>query len=77
MTREKVNNTLQWAGATFVILGQVLNAFGNMDPYNIMAFTVGSVLFITWAFRVSNKPQVLVNFVSIAACIGGLVRAFV
>jgi hypothetical protein len=72
-----INEVLQWSGAVFIILGHILNAMGpTVYPYNILAFFLGTILFLTWTIRVANKPQMFVNVV--ALCIGftGLVRAF-
>jgi len=69
------NDTLQWGGVFFVIAGHLLNAMGNMDPYNIIAFAFGTIFFLIWALRVRNNPQILVNIVSIAICASGLFRA--
>jgi hypothetical protein len=72
----KTNDILQWSGVFFIVLGHSLNAMGNMDPYNIIAFTFGTILFLTWAYRVRNTAQVVVNVVSMLICGLGLYRAF-
>jgi len=73
----KTNEILQWTGAVFIIAGHSLNAVGpEAYPYNILAFFVGTVLFMTWSIRVANKPQLLVNIVALAIGLTGLVKAF-
>ena len=72
----KTNDIIQWAGVVFIVAGHVLNSMGNMDPYNIIAFTFGTILFMTWALRVRNNAQVVVNVVSVVICALGLYRAF-
>jgi len=73
----EINETLQWAGAVFIIAGHSLNAVGPAAyPYNILAFFVGTVLFMAWSIRVANKPQLLVNIVALAIGLTGLVKAF-
>lgn len=72
----KTNDVIQWLGVVFIVLGHSLNAMGNMDPYNILAFSVGTILFLTWAYRVRNNAQVVVNVVSVGICALGLYRAF-
>ena len=72
-----VNNTLQWTGALFVIAGHILNSIGGMDPYNIIVFLFGTIMFLTWAIRVKNKPQTVVNMVSITVCMLGIARAII
>ena len=71
----RTNNILQWSGVFFIVLGHTLNALGTMDPYNILAFFVGTILFLAWAYRVNNSAQIVVNVVSVGICILGLYRA--
>ena len=73
----KTNEILQWTGAVFIIAGHSLNAVGpEAYPYNILAFFVGTVLFMSWSIRVANRPQLLVNIVALAIGLTGLVKAF-
>jgi hypothetical protein len=73
----KINDVLQWTGAVFIIAGHSLNAVGPAAyPYNILAFFVGTVLFMAWSIRVANRPQLLVNIVALAIGLTGLVKAF-
>jgi hypothetical protein len=76
MNKEKVNEIIQWFGAVFIIAGHVFNAIGPaVYPYNILVFTVGTVAFLTWAYRTRNTAQTVVNIVSIAICATGLYGA--
>ena len=73
----EINETLQWSGAVFIIAGHSLNAVGPaVYPYNILAFFLGTILFMAWSIRVANKPQLLVNIVALAIGLTGLVKAF-
>jgi hypothetical protein len=45
-------------------------------PYNILAFFLGTILFMAWSIRVANRPQLLVNIVALAIGLTGLVKAF-
>jgi hypothetical protein len=73
----EINEVLQWTGAVFIIAGHSLNAVGPAAyPYNILAFFVGTILFMAWSIRVANKPQLLVNIVALAIGLTGLVKAF-
>ena len=73
----KINEILQWTGAVFIIAGHSLNAVGPAAyPYNILAFFLGTILFMAWSIRVANKPQLLVNIVALAIGLTGLVKAF-
>jgi len=75
--KSKINEILQWVGALFIIIGHICNAIGpNAHPYNIIAFTLGTVFFLTWTLRVKNKPQMIVNVVAIITCFTGLANAY-
>ena len=76
MSNINKNEVLQWTGAVAIIAGHVLNAIGPaVYPYNILVFAVGTVAFLIWAIRVANKPQAVVNVVSLAIGIVGLYNA--
>ena len=73
------DEVLQWSGAFFITAGHVLNTMGSAyhkDVWNIIAFAVGTVLFLTWTIRVANKPQMAVNIAALATMSVGLFRAF-
>jgi hypothetical protein len=73
----EINEILQWTGAVFIIAGHSLNAVGPAAyPWNILAFFLGTILFMAWSIRVANKPQLLVNIVALAIGLTGLVKAF-
>ena len=73
----EINEILQWSGAVFIIAGHSLNAVGPaVYPYNILAFFLGTILFMAWSIRVANKPQLLVNIVALAIGLTGLAKAF-
>ena len=73
----EINEILQWSGAVFIIAGHSLHAVGPAAyPYNILAFFLGTILFMAWSIRVANKPQLLVNIVALAIGFTGLVKAF-
>ena len=73
----EINDILQWSGAVFIIAGHSLNAVGPAAyPYNILAFFLGTILFMAWSIRVANKPQLMVNIVALAIGASGLYKAF-
>ena len=77
LTQSQTDESLQWSGAGFIVAGHVLNAIGPaVYPYNIITFAVGTVLFLSWAFRVRNTPQAVVNIISLAIGLVGLYKAF-
>ena len=78
LSQRQIDDLLQWSGAVAIIAGHVLNAVGpSVYPWNILAFAVGTVLFLAWAIRVTNKPQMLVNVVALVIGLVGLFKAFV
>jgi hypothetical protein len=73
----KLNDSLQWVGAVFIIIGHVCNSIGpDAYPYNIVAFTLGTIMFMTWTILVKNRPQLVVNIVAIVTCLIGLAKAY-
>ena len=72
----KTNEIIQWAGAVAIVAGHVLNAIGpSVYPYNIAVFALGTVLFMSWAIRVKNSPQLMVNLVSLLIGLVSLYKA--
>lgn len=73
----KANDILQWTGAPLVIAGHTLNAIGpTMYPWNIVVFFFGTSCFLAWSIRTRNKPQGLVNLISLSIGISGIINAF-
>jgi hypothetical protein len=73
----EINEALQWAGAVFIIAGHSLNSVGpSVYPYNILAFFIGTILFMAWTIRVANRPQMVVNIVTLCIGASGLFKAF-
>ena len=71
------NEVLQWVGAVLIVTGHALNSVGpSAYPYNIVSFVLGTSLFLAWAIRVANKPQLTVNVISITIMIVGLYKAW-
>jgi hypothetical protein len=76
MSYRYVDEVLQWVGAVLIVAGHALNAIGpEVYPYNIAVFALGTVMFLAWAYRVGNKPQMAVNVISIAIGLVGLYKA--
>ncbi len=70
------NEIIQWIGAVAIIAGHTLNAVGpSAYPYNIYAFAVGTIAFLTWSIRVGNRPQLVVNLVALSLGIAGIYNA--
>ena len=76
MTYRNIDNILQWTGAVAIVLGHAFNAMGPvMYPWNIIVFAIGTVMFMLWALRVGNRPQLMLNVVSLAIGLVGLYKA--
>ena len=79
MNRGLINEVLQWTGAVFIIAMHVLNSaqeYGYaVRPYNIVVAALGTICFMAWSHRESNRPQLIVNVVAMAVCLMGLYRA--
>lgn len=70
------NDILQWTGAPLVIAGHSLNAIGpSVYPWNLMMFFFGTACFLAWGIRTGNKPQMLVNAISLAIGTSGIIHA--
>lgn len=71
MQDSRLAEVLQWIGAVLIILGHLLNAIGPaVYPFNVAAFTLGTVFFLIWSLMVRNRAQISVNVVAIV--IGGI-----
>ena len=70
------NEVIQWIGSVFIIAGHTLNAAGpEVYPYNLIAFFIGTVMFLAWSIRVTNRPQMLVNIIALFIGLTGMVKA--
>jgi hypothetical protein len=77
MRKFEINDVLQWTGAPLIVAGHTLNAIGpDMYPWNILVFFFGTVCFFAWSIRTKNRPQTLVNFISLGIGLTGIVKAF-
>jgi hypothetical protein len=73
--RLQFNEVLQWAGTAFILSMYVVSNFfkGEDDLRNFLAL-LGGLCYATWAYRVANKPQMIVNVVAITLCVLGLFK---
>ena len=77
MKKFKINDVLQWTGAPLILAGHTFNAIGpSVYPWNIIVFFFGTVCFFAWSIRTRNKPQTLVNFISLGIGLTGIFKAF-
>jgi hypothetical protein len=73
--RLQFNDALQWAGTALILSMYVVSNFfkGEDDLRNFLAL-LGGLCYATWAYRVANKPQMIVNVVAITLCVLGLFK---
>jgi len=72
----KFNEIVQWIGTICIILGHALSAIGPQTyPFNVLAFSIGSLAYLAWSIRVTNRPQLVVNSVALTIGIFGIIKA--
>jgi len=72
-----INNVLQWTGAAcFITMYSIMSFFPHLYPWNIVMGCAGGALFLAWSIRVANRPQLIVNAVSVTVCVAGLFKAW-
>jgi len=76
MNKDKVNDIIQWTGTFFILAMYVLMNFFRDLGLDPVCGLLGGLCYALWAYRVANKPQMLVNVVAIAVCVTGLVKTF-
>jgi uncharacterized protein with PQ loop repeat len=69
-----MNNILKWAATTITLIGAVLTAL-NIYPLNVIAFNIGSVLWLIFAIRIKEPSLIVVNSGLLLVYIAGLVKA--
>ena len=74
MTMTKTNDILQWMGTFFILAMYVLMNFFRDLGLDPVCGLLGGLCYATWAYRVANRPQMIVNVVAITVCVAGIVR---
>lgn len=66
---------LKWVGTGFTILGALLTSLGGFDPYNVWAFNVGAVAWLTASVKMRDTALITVNAVLLTIyVIGAILR---
>jgi Co/Zn/Cd efflux system component len=73
----RLNDALQWAGTVFILAMYVLMNFFRELGLDPVFGLLGGLCYAAWAYRVANRPQMIVNVVAISVCIVGLIQATV
>lgn len=72
----KFDELIQWVGTVFILAMYVVsNYFKGFDDLRNGVALLGAVCFFTWAYRVANRQQMIINGVAIALCLGGLLNS--
>jgi uncharacterized protein with PQ loop repeat len=72
--KRELNFYLQWSATVITILGAVFTSM-NIYPANVIAFNLGSVLWLIYAIRVKVSSLVAVNAGLLLIYVAGLIRA--
>ena len=69
----KTNELIQWLGTGFILTMYVIsNFFPGYDDLRNSVALAGALCFFTWAYRVKNTQQMIINAVAIVLCCVGL-----
>ena len=72
----KSNEVLQWTGTICILTMYVLMNFFRELKLDPVFGLLGGLCYATWAYRVVNKPQMVINIVAIAVCVVGLIKVW-
>ena len=70
----KINFYLQWIATAITVLGAAFTAV-NVYPANVIAFNVGSVLWLVYAYRIRAKSLIVVNLSMLMIYFAGTIYA--
>ena len=70
----RLNEVLQWSGTVCILAMYVLMNFFRELGLDPMFGLLGGLCYAVWAYRVANRPQMIVNVVAITVCALGLFK---
>ena len=70
----KINDFLKWSATAVTILGAVLTSL-NVYPWNVVAFNLGSILWLIFAVRIKENSLIVVNTGLLLVYVFGLLKA--
>jgi hypothetical protein len=70
----KTNDFLKWSATAVTILGAVLTSL-NVYPWNVVAFNLGSILWLIFAVRIKENSLIVVNTGLLLVYVFGLLKA--
>ena len=65
---------VKWVATTITLIGAVLTSL-NIYPLNVIAFNLGSVLWLIFAIRIKEPSLIVVNSGLLLVYVAGLVKA--
>ena len=71
---QNLNSIIKWTATFITILGAVFTSM-NIYPANVIAFNVGSVLWLIFAVRIKEKSLIVVNLGLLLVYVFGLLKA--
>jgi hypothetical protein len=74
ITDQTLNDILKWVATAITLIGAVLTSF-NAYPLNVIAFNIGSVLWLIFAIRIKEPSLIVVNSGLLLVYVAGLVKA--
>lgn len=74
ITDQTLNNILKWVATAITLVGAVLTSL-NIYPLNVIAFNLGSVLWLIFAIRIKEPSLIVVNTGLLLVYVAGLVKA--
>ena len=72
----RIDFYLQWSATVVTVLGALFTSM-NIYPANVIAFNVGSVIWLIYAVRVKMSSLVAVNAGLLLIYVAGLIKAAV
>jgi hypothetical protein len=69
-----LDEVLQWAGTACILAMYVLMNFFRELGLDPLFGLLGGLCYAAWAYRVANKPQMIVNVVAMTVCTLGLFK---
>lgn len=69
----KTNNFLKWSATAVTILGAVLTSL-NVYPWNVVAFNLGSIIWLIFAVRIKESSLIVVNTGLLLVYVFGLLK---
>lgn len=74
ITDQTLNSILKWVATAITLIGAVLTSL-NIYPLNVIAFNIGSVLWLIFAIRIKEPSLIVVNSGLLLVYVLGLVKA--